>query len=113
TRTRPPPPRVDRRPSRSRPGKEAEHIQPDETDGDERKALARDVVPEQDHQRVGCSTTMLGRFRYRSAARAPSSAVTSWSARAYRGEWSQPRPTVSKKAMYQARRALVRRSIPR
>ncbi len=57
-------------------------VQSDQADGDVRQALARDVVLERNHQRVGWRTTMLGRIRYRSAARATSWAVTASSARA-------------------------------
>src|SRR6516165_10327951 len=61
---------------------EDEHVQGDEAERDERKGLARDVVLERDYQRMGWSTTMLGRVRYRSAARETSWTVTASSARA-------------------------------
>src|SRR5215470_17613933 len=61
---------------------EDKHVQGDEAERDERKGLARDVVLERDHQRMGWSTTMLGRVRYRSAARETSWTVTASSARA-------------------------------
>ena len=58
-------------------------VQPDQTDRDVRNGRAGNVVLEGNHQRaVGWSTTIVGRVKYRSAARATSSTVTASIARA-------------------------------